>query len=113
MGYIVTRSFYQGDDFYEQGREFTSDDSQFVEQCLEDGNIQDSNSDLAKAKALIAAEEARVMEQQSAIHAKIQAQPEPVVEQPTEPETVQQVEVAQPEPVDNTAEQIANDLQIS
>jgi hypothetical protein len=43
MQYIVTRSFYEGNTLHQEGEPFVSEDQAYIQKCLADGNIADSN----------------------------------------------------------------------
>lgn len=44
MGYIVTRSFYEGDILHEQDQPFEHSNKEYVQKCLDDGNIAEGDA---------------------------------------------------------------------
>lgn len=83
MGYIVTTSFYEGNTLHLQGAAFEHQDEDYVQKCLDDGNITDENDEAASAKSTEAQKLAAIDAEEAARHEALQSQSvSTVVDQP-------------------------------
>jgi len=109
MGYLVTRSFYEGNTFHEAGTPFEHQDKEYVEKCLADGNIVDSSDEGVQAQVAAAEKAAAIAAEDTAKHDAVHA-PAPTEEPGVTNETLNPPAAPAPGQAP-TAEQLAQDFQ--
>ncbi len=105
MRYVVARSFYEGNTLHNEGDAFTHEDKDYLQKCLDDGNVAPAQEGVSEGSAPLD----QAPEQTPPEQTLPPVQTEPVTLQQEQPPVAPTPQV-QVDPNAPTAEQLQNDF---